>query len=88
MTDSPMPDPETRRKLDRAAALVTAALDEAWQQCAEEGIGREIFSASVMATLLQALESSFGGNAVPALEQMLDMARAEATAGTPSDGTV
>ena len=87
MTDPAMPDTETRRKLDRAAELVTAALDQAWQQCAEEGIGREIFSASVMATLLQALESSFGGNAVPALEQMLEMARAEAAAGQSPDGT-
>ncbi|MEP3248490.1 MAG: hypothetical protein ABJN40_22545 [Sneathiella sp.] len=79
MQDTPsfgMPDPETKEKLDKAAKIITEGLDKALQDCLEAGLEREFFNAAVVATLMQAMETSLGGSAqvAGALQEMARMA--------------
>ncbi|WP_169543792.1 MULTISPECIES: hypothetical protein [Sneathiella] len=79
MQDTPsfgMPDMETKEKLDKAAQIITESLDGALQKCLEEGLEREFFNAGVVATLMQAMETSLGGSAqvAGALQEMARMA--------------
>ncbi|MBE7636121.1 hypothetical protein GUA87_04645 [Sneathiella sp. P13V-1] len=78
--DMSMPDMETKEKLDKAAKIVTDHLDQALQECVEGGLERDHFNAAVVATLLQAMETSLGGSAqvAGALHQMAEMAAAAA----------
>ncbi len=71
-----MPDPETKQKLDKAAKIITESLDKALQDCLEAGLDREYFNAAVVATLMQAMETSLGGSAqvAGALQEMARMA--------------
>ncbi len=71
-----MPDPETKQKLDKAAKIITESLDKALQDCLEAGLDREYFNAGVVATLMQAMETSLGGSAqvAGALQEMARMA--------------
>ncbi|MFT6558177.1 MAG: hypothetical protein ACJAYR_002042 [Sneathiella sp.] len=71
-----MPDMETKEKLDKAAQIITESLDGALQKCLEEGLEREFFNAGVVATLMQAMETSLGGSAqvAGALQEMARMA--------------
>ena len=78
--DMSMPDMETKDKLDKAAKIVTDHLDQALVDCVEEGLERDYFNAAVVATLMQAMETSLGGSAqvAGALHQMAEMAAASA----------
>ena len=88
MEDTPtpgMPEIEVQQKLDKAAKIITGYLDKALQDCTEAGLERDFFNAGVVATLMQAMETSLGGSAAVAgaLHQMADMAahQAELEAG-------
>ncbi len=80
-----MPDMETKEKLDKAAKIITDHMDLALQECTEAGLERDFFNAGVVATLMQAMETSLGGSAAVAgaLHQMAEMAahQAEQEAG-------
>jgi len=80
-----MPEIEVQQKLDKAAKIITGHLDKALQDCTEAGLERDFFNAGVVATLMQAMETSLGGAAAVAgaLHQMADMAahQAELEAG-------
>lgn len=80
-----MPDMETKQNLDKAAKIITEHLDKALQDCVEAGLERDYFNAAIVATLMQAMETSLGGSAAVAgaLHQMADMAaqKAELEAG-------
>ncbi len=74
-TDHPAaPDIETREKLEKAAKIITGHLDKALQDCIEAGLEREHFTAGVIATMMQAVETSLGGNSASALQEMAEMA--------------
>lgn len=74
-TDQPAaPDSETREKLEKAAEIITAHLDQALEDCIEAGLEREHFTAGVIATMMQAVETSLGGNSASALQEMAVMA--------------
>ncbi len=77
-----LPDDETRQKLDKAAQIITEYLDKALQDCVEAGLERDYFNAGVVATLMQAMETSLGGSAAVAgaLHQMAEMAAQKAEA--------
>ncbi|TNE33582.1 MAG: hypothetical protein EP348_12580 [Alphaproteobacteria bacterium] len=82
MTDIPpfpLPDPDTKEKLEKAAEIITRHLDTALQDCVEAGLEREHFTAAVIATMMQAVETSMGGNAADALGEMAAMANARDT---------
>ncbi len=70
----PLPDPDTKDKLDKAAEIITGHLDKALQDCVSAGLEREHFTAAVIATMMQAVETSLGGNAAGALQEMAQMA--------------
>ncbi|MBL4739380.1 MAG: hypothetical protein JKY12_00200 [Sneathiella sp.] len=79
MQDTPsfsMPDMETKAKLDKAAEILTAHMDQALLECVEGGLERDHFNAAVVATLLQTMETSLGGSAqvAGALHEMAHMA--------------
>ncbi|WP_417518767.1 hypothetical protein [Minwuia sp.] len=69
MTD--MPNDAVQTQLAGAAEIVTRHLDNALEECTEQGIGREVFSAAVMATLMQAMQTSLGSAAPEALRDMV-----------------
>ena len=71
---TPSPDPEIKDKLDKAAEIITDHLDKALQDCLSAGLERDHFTAAVIATMMQAVETSLGGNAAGALQQMAEMA--------------
>lgn len=75
-----MPDMETKQKLDEAAKIITGHMDKALQDCTEAGLERDFFNAGVVATLLQAMETSLGssGAVAGALHQMAEMAAQKA----------
>ncbi len=75
-----MPDMETKENLDKAAKIITEHLDQALEKCIEEGLERDFFNAAIVATLMQAMETSLGGSAAVAgaLHQMAEMAAAQA----------
>lgn len=66
-----MPDDQVQAQLAGAAEVVTRHLDAALEECTEKGIGREVFSAAVMATLMQAMQTSLGSAAQDALRDMV-----------------
>lgn len=66
-------DPKTLDKLGQAAEIVTRHLDAAMEECTANNLGRDIFSAAVMATLMQAMQTSLGSAAQDAMRDMLDM---------------
>lgn len=70
-----LPDNDLRNKLDKAAEIITGHLDKALQDCLAAGVEREHFTAAVIATMMQAVETSLGGNAAGALEEMARMAK-------------
>src|SRR5690606_26241833 len=70
-----LPDSDTRKKLDKAAEIITGHLDKALQDCLAAGLEREHFTAATIATMMQAVETSLGGNAAGALEEMAQMAK-------------
>ena len=70
----PQPDPETKAKLEKAAEIITGYMDKALQDCLTAGLEREHFTAGVIATMMQAVETSLGGNAASALQEMAEMA--------------
>lgn len=70
----PQPDPETKAKLEKAAEIITGYMDKALQDCLSAGLEREHFTAGVIATMMQAVETSLGGNAASALQEMAEMA--------------
>tara|TARA_R110002094_G_scaffold44460_1_gene56283 strand:- start:310 stop:600 length:291 start_codon:yes stop_codon:yes gene_type:complete len=72
---SSLPDSDTRSKLEKAAEIITTHLDKALQDCLAAGVEREHFTAAVIATMMQAVETSLGGNAAGALEEMAQMAK-------------
>ena len=77
VSDTPsysLPDPETKAKLDKAAEIITSYMDKALQDCLSAGLEREHFTAGVIATMMQAIETSLGGNAAEALQEMAVMA--------------
>lgn len=77
MTETPfetLPDEDTRVKLEKAAEIITKYMDMALQDCVEAGLEREHFTAGVIATMMQAVETSLGGNAAGALQEMAAMA--------------
>ncbi|USG61533.1 hypothetical protein NBZ79_00895 [Sneathiella marina] len=77
MTETPLdtlPDDDTRVKLEKAAEIITKYMDMALQDCVEAGLEREHFTAGVIATMMQAVETSLGGNAAGALQEMAAMA--------------
>jgi len=80
-----LPDAETKEKLDTAAKIITSHMDQALEDCLEAGLERDFFNAGVVATLMQAMETSLGGSAAVAgaLYQMAEMAahQAEIEAG-------
>ncbi|MBL4666869.1 MAG: hypothetical protein JKY04_05780 [Sneathiella sp.] len=88
MEDTPtpgLPDIEIQQNLDKAAKIITEHLDKALQACTEAGLERDFFNAGIVATLMQAMETSLGGSAAlaGALHQMAEMAaqKAEHDAG-------
>jgi len=66
-----IPEDAVQAQLGEAAAIVTRHLDNALQECTEAGMGREVFSAAVMATLMQAMQTSLGSAAQDALRDMV-----------------
>jgi len=78
----PLPDSETRKKLDKAAEIITGHLDKALQDCVAAGLEREHFTAAIIATMMQAVETSLGSKAAVALEEMALMAK-EKKSDTP-----
>ncbi|ANK82380.1 hypothetical protein [Minwuia thermotolerans] len=68
-----LPDEQVQGQLSQAAEIVTRHLDAALEECTEAGLGREVFSAAVMATLMQAMQTSLGTAASDALRDMLQM---------------
>lgn len=66
-------DPRTLDRLGRAAEIVTRNLDRALEECTADGLSREIFSAAVMATLMQAMQTSLGSAAPEAMRDMIEM---------------
>ena len=79
-TSFAMPDMETKEKLEKAAKIITEHMDLALVKCTEEGLERDFFNAGVVATLMQAMETSLGGSAAVAgaLHQMAEMAAMQA----------
>lgn len=76
MSDMPfLPDQDTKEKLEKAAEIITSHLDKALEECVAEGLEREHFTAGVLATLMQAMETSLGSAAAGALQEMATMAR-------------
>jgi len=71
---NPVPDDDTQHKLEKAAEIITGYLDTALQDCLSAGLEREHFTAAVIATMMQAVETSLGGNAAGALQEMAQMA--------------
>jgi len=69
-----LPDDETKQKLDKAAEIITKHMDNALADCVEAGLEREHFTAGVIATMMQAVETSLGGNSAGALQEMAQMA--------------
>ncbi|MFB9353368.1 hypothetical protein [Sneathiella chinensis] len=80
-----MPDMETKDKLDKAAAIITAKLDQALQDCVEAGLERDHFNAAIVATLFQAMETSLGG-AAPLAGALTEMARMASEAAEKEAG--
>ncbi|WP_416896202.1 MAG: hypothetical protein ACMVY4_11680 [Minwuia sp.] len=68
-----LPDDQVQAQLSDAAEIVTRHLDAAFEECTEKGIGREVFSAAVMATLMQAMQTSLGTAAQDALRDMINV---------------
>ncbi|MFC4271910.1 hypothetical protein GQF03_15895 [Sneathiella chungangensis] len=71
---SPLPDDDTKEKLDKAAEIITGHLDKALEDCISAGLERDHFTAAVIATMMQAVETSLGGNTAGALQEMAQMA--------------
>lgn len=71
MTD--FADPSTPQKLAEAAEIITRNLDKALEECHEHGLDREIFSAAVMATLVQSMQTALGSSAKDALRDMVEL---------------
>ncbi|PHQ68874.1 MAG: hypothetical protein COB93_09555 [Sneathiella sp.] len=69
-----LPDEETKQKLDKAAEIITNYMNKALRDCLEAGLEREHFTAGVIATMMQAVETSLGGNSAGALQEMAQMA--------------
>lgn len=77
MSDMPtLPDLETKEKLEKAAEIITSHLDKALEECVAQGLERDHFTAGVLATLMQAMETSMGSGAAGALQEMASMAAA------------
>lgn len=74
-------DPATPQKLAEAAEIITRNLDRALEECQEQGLEREIFSAAVMATLVQAMQTSLGSSAQDALRDMVELLGAGGNGG-------
>jgi hypothetical protein len=74
LTPFALPDAETKEKLEKAAEIITRHLDQALEECTEKGIEREHFTAGVLATMMQAMETSMGAAAAGALQEMATMA--------------
>ncbi len=68
-----LPDDQVQTQLGQAAEVVTRHLDAALEECNEAGLSREIFSAAVMATLMQSMQASLGSGAQDALRDMLSV---------------
>ena len=66
-------DAATPQKLAEAAEIITRNLDRALEECLEQGLEREIFSAAVMATLVQAMQTTLGSSAQDALRDMVEL---------------
>ena len=83
MTDGlqDIPGDEVKTKLDSAAEIVTRHLNEALEECLQSGLNRDHFSAAVMASLMQAMETSLGSSTTQALEELARM-----SANKPHDG--
>jgi hypothetical protein len=75
------PADEVKAKLDSAAEIVTRHLDEALEECLQSGLDRDHFSAAVMASLMQAIETRLGSSTSEALEELARM-----SARKPQDG--
>jgi len=69
-----LPDLETKEKLDKAAEIITGYMDKALQDCLAAGLEREHFTAGTIATMMQAVETSLGGNAASAFQELAQMA--------------
>ncbi len=74
-------DPATPQRLSEAAEIITRNLDKALEECAEQGLDREIFSAAVMATLVQSMQTTLGSAAKDALRDMVELLGADGTDG-------
>ncbi len=70
----PLPDQDTQAKLQQAAEIITKHLDKALEECVAQGLDREHFTAGVLATMMQAMETSLGSAAAGALQEMATMA--------------
>ncbi|MDF1722081.1 MAG: hypothetical protein P1U65_15525 [Minwuia sp.] len=66
-------DPSTPQKLAEAAEIITRHLDLALEESQERGLDREVFSAAVMATLVQAMQTALGSSAKDALRDMVEL---------------
>ena len=75
-----MPDRENKGKLEKAAKGITEYMDMGLVKCTAECLVRDFFNAGVVATLMQAMETSLGGSAAVAgaLHQMAEMAAIQA----------
>ena len=71
----PLPDSDTKDMLEKAAEIITGHLDKALEDCLSAGLERDHFTAAVIATMMQAVETSLGGNAAGALQEMAQMAQ-------------
>ena len=75
MSDMPfLPDQDTKEKLEKAAEIITRHMDKALEECIAQGLEREHFTAGVLATMMQAMETSLGSGAAGALQEMATMA--------------
>lgn len=68
-------DPMTAQKLGQAAEVVTRHLDAALEECTAAGLEREIFTAAVMATLMQSMQTALGSATSDALREMMELIR-------------
>ena len=73
--NSSLPEADVKDKLDKAAEIITSHLDKALEDCLSAGLERDHFTAAVIATMMQAVETSLGGNAAGALQEMAQMAK-------------
>ncbi|SLN23030.1 hypothetical protein [Oceanibacterium hippocampi] len=80
-SDSPIaaPDEATQALLRQAAEIITGHLDQAWTDCERAGLDRGVFTAAMMATLMQAMQSSLGERTGDALREMVELAEQAAT---------